>query len=117
MQDLLSIAREIEEKGAHLRSLQDPLIDTTSPNGKLVFGIFAVLTEYERNIIRVRTLDGLASARARGQRLGRQEALNQKQKDRVIKLRSDGQSLRELARRFGVSKTTIARYVRIADSP
>ena len=116
LQDLLSIAREIEEKGAHLRSLQDPLIDTTSPNGKLIFGIFAVIAEYERDIIRVRTLDGLAAARARGQRLGRQEALNQKQKDKVLKLRSSGQSLRKIAQIFGVSKTTIQRYVRLAGS-
>ncbi|MCY3540746.1 MAG: recombinase family protein [Gammaproteobacteria bacterium] len=115
LQDLLSITREIEEKGAHLRSLQDPLIDTTSPNGKLIFGIFAVIAEYEKDIIRVRTLDGLAAARARGQRLGRQEALNQQQKDEVIKLRCSGQSLREIAQTFGVSKTTIQRYVRLAD--
>ena len=117
LQDLFSIAREIEETGAHLRSLQDPLIDTTSPNGKLIFGIFGVLAEYERDIIRVRTLEGLAAARARGQRLGRQEALNQKQKDKVIELRSSGQSLREIAQTFGVSKTTIQRYVRLADTP
>ncbi|MYI76688.1 MAG: recombinase family protein [Gammaproteobacteria bacterium] len=116
LQDLLSIAREIEEKGAHLRSLQDPLIDTTSPNGKLIFGIFAVLAEYERDIIRIRTLDGLAAARARGQHLGRQEALNQKQKDKVLKLRSSGQSLRKIAQTFSVSKTTIQRYVRLADT-
>ena len=117
LQDLLSIAKEIEETGAHLRSLQDPLIDTTSPNGKLIFCIFGVLAEYERDIIRVRTLEGLAAARARGQRLGRQEALNQKQKDKVIELRSSGQSLREIAQIFGVSKTTIQRYVRLADTP
>lgn len=117
LQDLFSIAREIEEKGAHLRSLQDPLIDTTSPNGKLIFDIFGVLAEYERDIIRVRTLDGLAAARARGQRLGRQEALNQKQKDKVIELRSSGQSLHEIAQTFGVSKTTIQRYIRLADTP
>ena len=114
LQDMLSIVGEIEKKGAHLRSLQDPLIDTTSPNGKLILGIFAVLAEYERDIIRARTLDGLAAARARGQRLGRQEALNQEQKDNLIKLRYSGHSLRQLALRFGVSKTTIHRYVGLA---
>ncbi|MCY3626125.1 MAG: recombinase family protein [Gammaproteobacteria bacterium] len=60
--DLLSIVKEIESKGAQLRSLQDPLIDTTTPNSKLIFGIFAVLAEYERELIRRRTLDGLAAA-------------------------------------------------------
>ena len=92
------------------------MIDTTSPNGKLIFGIFAVIAEYERDIIRARTLEGLSAARARGQRLGRQEALNQKQKDKVLKLRSCGQSLRKIAQIFGVSKTTIQCYVRLADT-
>ncbi|MXZ56763.1 MAG: recombinase family protein [Gammaproteobacteria bacterium] len=117
LHDLLSIAQEIEKKGAHLRSLQDPLIDTTSPNGKLIFGIFAVLAEYERDLIRARTLDGLAAARARGKILGRREALNQEQKDLLIELRQCGQSLRQLAETFGVSKTTISRYLRLADIP
>lgn len=117
LHDLLSIAREIEKKGAHLRSIQDPLIDTTSPNGKLIFGIFAVLAEYERDLIRARTLDGLAAARARGKTLGRREALNHKQKDQLIELRQSGQSLRLLAETFGVSKTTISRYLRLANIP
>ena len=60
--DVLSIVKEIESKGAQLRSLQDPLIDTTTPNSKLIFGIFAVLAEYERELIRRRTLDGLDAA-------------------------------------------------------
>ena len=117
LQDLLAIAQKIEKQGAHLRSLQDPLIDTTNPNGKLIFGMFAVLAEYERDLIRARTLEGLAAARARGQRLGRQEALNQEQKDNLITLRHSGQSLRQLARTFGISKTTVVRYLRLADTP
>ena len=117
LQDLLTITREIEQKGAHLRSLHDPLIDTTSPNGKLIFCIFAVLAEYERDIIRARTLEGLAAARERGTRLGRQEALNQEQKDILIALRQSGQSQRQIGRTFGVSKTTVARYLRLANIP
>ena len=58
-------AAEIEPTGgAHLKSLHNPMVDTTSPNGKLIFGIFGVLAEYERALISARTLDGLASARA-----------------------------------------------------
>lgn len=116
LHDLLSITREIESKGAQMRSLQDPLIDTTSPNGKLIFGIFAVLAEYERDLIRSRTIEGLAAARERGKRLGRQEALNQEQKENLVTLRRTGQSLRQLARTFGVSKTTILRYLRLAEA-
>ena len=117
LHDLLSIAGVIEKKGAHLRSLHDPLIDTTSPNGKLLFGLFAVLAEYERDLIRARTLDGLAAARARGKNLGRKEALNQEQKESLIALRYSGHSLRQLAKTFGISKTTAQRYVKLAETP
>ena len=113
LHDLLSIAKEIEGKGAHMHSLQDPLIDTTTPNGKLIFGLFGVLAEYERNLIRARTIEGLAAARERGQRLGRQEALNQEQKKSLIMLRRNGQSLRQLAQTFNISKTTVLRYLRL----
>ena len=67
-QDLLSLVKDIETKRAQIRSLQDPLIYTTTTNGKLIFDIFAVLAEYERDLIRSRTIDGLAAARARGKR-------------------------------------------------
>ena len=117
LQDLHSIAKEIEEKGAHLRSLRDPLFDTTTPNGKLIFGILATLAEYQRDLIRSRTIDGLAAAQASGKQLGREEALNQELKDEVIKLRRSGQTLRELAETFGVSKSTIHRYVNQPDTP
>ena len=63
--DLRSLVKEIESKGAQLRSLHDPQLIPLPPNGKLLFGIFAVLTEYERELIRRRTLDGLVAARAR----------------------------------------------------
>lgn len=56
--------------------LQDPLIDTTGPNGKSIFHVFAVLAENQRDVIRARTLDDLAATRTRGIRLGRQEALS-----------------------------------------
>ena len=112
--DLLSLVKEIESQGAQLRSLHDPLIDTTTPNGKLIFGIFAFLAEYERELIRSRTLDGLAPARARGKHLGRKEALNQEQKESLRQLRENGQSFRQLAHTFNVSKTTIIRYLRLA---
>ena len=115
LQDLLAIVNDIETQGAQIRSLQDPLIDTTTANGKLIFGIFTVLAEYERELIRSRTIEGLAAARARGKKLGRQEALKQEQKDNLVTLRQSGQSLRQLARTFNISKTTVIRYLRLED--
>ncbi len=56
-------------------SLNDP-IDTTTPQGRLVFGIFASLAEFERELIRERTQAGLNSARARGRKGGRPKGMS-----------------------------------------
>jgi Resolvase, N terminal domain/DDE_Tnp_1-associated len=60
----------LAERGVGFRSLQEA-IDTTTPGGKLVFHVFAALAEFERALIRERTAAGLATARARGRRVGR----------------------------------------------
>lgn len=113
--DLLMIVQRIESCGAHLRSLRDPLLDTTTPNGKLVFGLFGLLAAYERDLTRERTLDGLAAARASGKRLGRPEALNGDQRESLVKLRREGWSYSKLARTFRVAKATVIRYVQMSE--
>ena len=60
----------IESKGAQLKSLHES-IDTASSSGKLIFHLFGALAEFERNLIKERTLAGLQSARARGRKGGR----------------------------------------------
>lgn len=84
-------------------------IDTSSPHGKLVFHVFGVIAEFERDRIRQRTLEGLAAARARGRSGGRPFALNKDQRSEMVKMRNEGRSLSELSRLFGVSRSTIAR--------
>jgi DNA invertase Pin-like site-specific DNA recombinase len=61
---------ELQCRGVGFRSLQES-IDTTTPDGKLVFHLFGALAEFERDIIRERTNAGLAAARARGRAGGR----------------------------------------------
>jgi DNA invertase Pin-like site-specific DNA recombinase len=75
--DLVHLVNEIQNKGAGLLSLHDN-IDTTTPQGKLTFHIFAAVAEFEREIIRERTNAGLAAARARGQA----ERINQRISDK-----------------------------------
>jgi DNA invertase Pin-like site-specific DNA recombinase len=60
----------LSERGIGLKSLNDP-IDTTTPQGRLVFNVFASLAEFERDLIRERTQTGLSAARARGRKGGR----------------------------------------------
>ena len=72
---LIKLVEELKERGIHLKSLTEP-IDTTSATGNMIFQIFCVLAEHERNVLRERTKAGLSSARARGRVGGRQKGLS-----------------------------------------
>lgn len=114
--DLVHLVNEIQGKGAGLLSLQDN-IDTTTPQGKLTFHIFAAIAEFEREIIRERTKAGLASARARGRKGGRPKGLSP---DRKIKaaaaatLHKQGAPISEICRNLGISKKTFYKYIRLS---
>ena len=76
--DLINIVDIIGKKGASFKSLKENLFDTTTTEGKLLFGIFAILAEFERNTISDRTKSGLAAARAKGHEGGRPNKQNEK---------------------------------------
>ena len=75
LKHLVTLATELMEREIGLISLNDP-IDTTTPQGRLVFNIFASLAEFERDLIRERTQAGLKAARARGRKGGRPRCLS-----------------------------------------
>lgn len=77
---LIQFVNELNEKGVHFKSLSEN-IDTSSASGKLIFQIFCVLAEHERNVLIERTNAGLKSARARGQKGGRPKGLTEKYKE------------------------------------
>lgn len=108
LKDLLELTTKIDALGAQFQSLEES-IDTASPHGKLIFHVFGVIAEFERDRIRQRTLEGLAAARVRGRAGGRPLALNKDQRKEVIRMRDEGRSLSELSRLFAVSRSTIAR--------
>ena len=108
--DMLDIVDRIERKCAALKSLAESVIDTSSPAGRLVFQVFAVVAEFERERLRERTLEGLERAKANGSQLGRKFSLTKEQVEHVRKLNADGASYQDLAASFGVSKTSIYRY-------
>ena len=87
-------------------------VDTTSASGRLVFGIFASLAEFERELIRERTLAGLAAARARGRKGGRRFALTRAQvRLAQAAMASRDTSVSELAAELGIKPVTLYRYV------
>ncbi|CAG4895111.1 hypothetical protein R52603_01951 [Paraburkholderia saeva] len=82
-------------------------IETNSAAGKLIFHLFAALAEFERNLIRERTHAGLAAARARGRSGGRRPKLGEKQLREIRALLRDPEiKVADVARRYGVSRTT-----------
>ena len=99
-----------------LRSLTEA-IDTTTSGGKLIFHIFAALAEFERAVIRERTLAGLAAARARGRKGGRPPALAAKDLAAAKAMLRDPEiTVSEIARRLGVAPSTLYRHLPAARS-
>jgi len=107
LQDLVRIVNDLEERGVKFRSITEA-IDTSGSTGKLVFHMFAALAEFERGLLKERTLAGLAAARARGRIGGRPSVLDRKQQRAALAMMKDREmSITEIARQFGVSRSTL----------
>ena len=107
---VLDIVEVIEQRHAGLVSLAESAIDTTSAAGKLVFRIFAVVAEFERDRLRERTMEGLERARANGAKLGRPQSLDAIEIENLRALRKGGRSYASLAKTFRISRSTARKY-------
>ncbi|WP_409469045.1 recombinase family protein [Streptomyces sp. HC307] len=111
IQDLINIVGSLRKEGIGFRSLHEAL-DTTTPGGRLVFHVFAALAEFIRELIVQGTHEGIAAARARGQRLGRPPAMTEEQIRHARALLADPEaSISAIAKLLGVSRTTVYKYV------
>jgi DNA invertase Pin-like site-specific DNA recombinase len=109
--DLLNTLDTIGQRGASFRSLADTWADTTTPHGRLMVTVLGGLAEFERSLIIARTSEGRARAKAKGVHMGRPQKLTEHQKaDAIAALRVGSVSLVDLARRYGVSKSTMSRF-------
>lgn len=114
LQHLVKTVTDLSGRGIGLKVLTGAgaQIDTTTPAGKLSFGIFAALSEFESELIRERTMAGLAAARARGRKGGRKFALTKAQvRTAQAAMASRDTSVAELAKELGVQPVTLYRYV------
>ncbi|HPM02585.1 MAG TPA: recombinase family protein [Candidatus Cloacimonadota bacterium] len=112
LKDLLGIVSGLQNRGVELVSLKES-IDTTSSTGKLIFSIFGALAEYEKDIIRERTMAGLNSARARGIVGGRKKRLSDKDVAMLRNLANDKTiSISVICNRFGISRKTYYNYLK-----
>jgi DNA invertase Pin-like site-specific DNA recombinase len=112
---LIHLTTKLIEKKVGLISLNDP-IDTSTAQGRMVFGIFASLAEFERELIRERTQAGLTSARARGRKGGRPKGMTQAAIEKATiaeALYKNGSiPVKKIAEQLGISKTTLYLYLR-----
>jgi DNA invertase Pin-like site-specific DNA recombinase len=101
---------DLRQRGIELRSLTENIVDTTSPSGKLVFGIFALMGEFERDLLRQRTRAGLAAARNRGRVGGRPKRIDAAALRKANAMLASGDYSRaEIAKELGISRHTLWR--------
>ena len=108
LRQLVNALEEFRALGIDFVSIHEG-VDTSTPNGRLVFGIFASIAEFERELIRDRVRSGLALARAKGKRLGRPPVVVDRPK--IAALRAQGRSWAEICKQLGVTKGTAQRAV------
>ena len=109
LRHLIDTVTSLGERGVGFRSLREN-IDTTTGGGRLVFHLFGALAQFEREIIRDRTVAGLAAARARGRMGGRPSKLNADQVRTARRLYDERElTVEEIGRILGVSRTSIYR--------
>lgn len=111
---LVATVHDLTVRGVGLKVLtgQGAAIDTTTPAGQLVFGIFAALSEYERALISERTVAGLASARARGRKGGRPYKMTPaKVRSAAASMGQRDTKVGELCTELGVTRQTLYRHV------
>jgi DNA invertase Pin-like site-specific DNA recombinase len=108
LRQLVNALEDFRALGVDFVSLHEG-VDTSTPNGRLVFGIFGSIAEFERELIRDRVRSGLALAKSRGKRLGRPHVSVDRMQ--IASLRRDGRSWSEICETLGVSKGTAQRAV------
>ncbi|MEM6942456.1 MAG: recombinase family protein [Pseudomonadota bacterium] len=114
LRHLVNTVQDLSGRGIGLRVLagRGAQIDTTTASGRLVFGIFASLAEFERELIRERIVAGLAAARARGRKGGRRFGLTKSQIRRAqAAMAKRDTSVAALAEELGIARVTLYRYV------
>lgn len=114
LRHLVNTVHELTERGIGLKVLtgQGAAIDTTTPAGKLVFGIFAALADFERELISERTRAGLASARSRGRKGGRPFKMTPaKLRLAMAAMGQPETKVGDLCQELGITRQTLYRHV------
>jgi len=117
LKHMLALVDELQAKGAGLKVLKQD-IDTTTPNGRLIFHIFAAIDEFQRELIVEGTNEGLAAAKARGKLGGRKPSYTEHQAKTARSLHAQGEmTAEEIGRVIGVSRATVYRMIKDDSEP
>lgn len=109
--DLLALVDQLTAMQVHLVSLKENL-DTTTATGKLMLTMLSALSQFERDLIAERTVDGLKAARARGRCGGRPKVGTDKDKKQALAMyRTNAMTNTEIAERFCISRATLGRWI------
>ncbi len=106
--DLLQTIQDLADRGVGLRTLNGPDLDTSTAQGELMLGLLSVISQFERSLLRERINSGIAHARSKGTKSGK--AIGRPSFDKVNAARqllAEGNSIRSVAAKLEVSKTTI----------
>jgi DNA invertase Pin-like site-specific DNA recombinase len=110
--DLFEIVERIHSKGADVRSLAESWLDTTTSQGKLMFTLFAGLSQFERDLISERTKEGLRAAKVRGRKGGRPSKLHSPKAENVKILYRNKVKIADICASTGFSRSTVCRVIR-----
>jgi DNA invertase Pin-like site-specific DNA recombinase len=117
LHDLVVIAEDLKGRGVGLKILtgEGAAVDTTQPQGRMVFGILAVMAEFERELMSERTVAGMAAARNRGVRVGRPPKLTEFQRREAASMLDDGKARSDIAALLNVHVGTLRRALKGPD--
>lgn len=110
--DLLNILHDVKQAGAGFRSLNEPIVDTTSELADVVIAVLGIAAKWERARLLERTAAGQAHAKAQGVKFGRKQALTPHQQREALSRLVAGEPQRAVARSYNVNQSTISRLLK-----
>ncbi len=113
MKELVLFLSDMKDKGVGICSVRQGF-DTSTSMGEIMFQFVGILSSWEREMIRERTLAGLERAKSEGKTLGRRKVTNDRMTATIIELRNDKKSIREIASEVGVSIGTVSNVLKVA---
>ena len=111
MKELVLFLSDMKDRGIGICSVRQGF-DTCTSMGEIMFQFVGILSSWEREMIRERTLAGLERAKPEGKILGRRKVTNDTMTAKIIELRNDKKSIREIASEVGVSTATVHRQLK-----